>query len=162
MLLFELSIILIVVVFVKKIRKKPYSKGIIFFHIDHRFMPMQDADRRNIILYCLYNGYEVGIITASDRTIQSYRESEWMSETLYDYMEKTSFSTFNSHSQTAGLQKQIPEMGDGKGIYGRKIQWQMETCAEILGFTPDDTRIFDDKLYVINRQSPWEERNSYL
>jgi hypothetical protein len=154
---FSIISVLLVSLLVKQ-GDQPAIKGIVYFDIDDTLTTMESRDREEIIQHCIDKGYEVGIITASDRTIDSLRFVEhytdvsrrWLPKTLYSHMEKNDFETYNSHSITAGTTIEFPSFGNDIYTVGRKKGWQMTLGAGILGVVPSKTFLFDDNKDVIN------------
>jgi hypothetical protein len=138
------------------------KRGIVYFDIDDTLTTMTPEDKESVINYCIDKGYEVGIITASDRPIESLGTRNgstsltcpsWMPHKLYTCMENVDFETYNSQSLTSGLLISFPSFGDDIYSVGRKKGWQMILGASILGYMPSQTFLFDDNKDVITGAS---------
>jgi hypothetical protein len=156
-LCFLIITVLLISLFVKQ-EDQPTIKGIVYFDIDDTLTTMETDDREKIIQHCIDKGYEVGIITASDRTIDSLRFVEiftdvskrWLPKTLYSYMKTNDFETYNSYSITGGTRMEFPSFGNDIYTVGRKKGWQMTMGSGILGVMPSKTFLFDDNKDVID------------
>ena len=111
-LLFILSILVLIFLFFshqykknKNIKsKKPV--GICYFDIDGT-LTTADGDRNEMMKVCLDNNFDIGIITASPRTLDMICDGDkskepWMSNTLCKRFKETGGKLFNSTTSIAG------------------------------------------------------------
>lgn len=135
-------------------------KGIVYFDIDDTLSTAHFNHKEAAIDAILNKGYGVGIITASDRTIehvcsgnQANQElSPWMPDSLCGWMSNRDFDTYNSRSLTAGKRTTLPNFGGTYEEIGRKKGWQMKHGMELLGIEDaskvilldDNTRVIED------------------
>jgi len=108
-----LPIVLCIVIFftIKKLKKENFDvKGICYFDIDNTLTSALDGGDE-IIQECLDNNFAVGIITASNRTIDDicsgdkaggYQNARWMSDKLCRQFRKNKGKMFNSLRVVAG------------------------------------------------------------
>ena len=169
LLLFTLSLICFVgyflytYVFSKKsvssfLKRKSKLKGIVYFDIDDTLSTAHFHNKDEAIEAILDKGYGVGIVTASDRTINDVcfgnqaneQLSPWMPNALCDWMASRDFNTYNSRSLTAGKKTTFPHFGGMYEEIGRKKGWQMKNGMDLFGLKDDSSVIlFDDNARVI-------------
>lgn len=155
LILLFLFLIMVIIYSISLPRK---TKGIIFFDIDDTLTTMVHSDQDIIIEYCINAGYDVGIITASDRPIHyivnydgtpNTQISPWMSKTLARYLYETNFRTYNTWSLTMGEKYKFPNFKHDKRIFGWKKGWQMEVAIREFGYDRRKCFLFDDQKLVL-------------
>lgn len=138
--------------------RKSKLKGIVYFDIDDTLSTAHFDDKNKAIKAILNKGYGVGIVTASDRTINdvchgnraNQQFSPWMPDALCDWMSKRDFDTYNSRSLTAGKKTPFPYFGGMYEEIGQKKGWQMKHGMDL--FEVEDASnviLFDDNRTVI-------------
>jgi len=136
-------------------RQSSKLKGIVYFDIDDTLSTAQFDDKNKAIDTLLDNGYGVGIVTASDRTINdvcygnraNQQLSPWMPDSLCGWMSSRDFNTYNSRSLTAGKKTTFPHFGGMYEEIGRKKGWQMQQGMDLFGTS--NVILFDDNARVI-------------
>lgn len=142
--------------------KHKQPNGIVFFDIDDTLSNMPMKDRDNIIRYCIDKGYDVGIITASNRPkwyvinhdgTPNTELSPWMSPILARQIFDTNFKTYNTMSLTAGTNVPFPAFPIHPKMYGWKKGWQMNKAIEENGYDRSKSFLFDDQPIVLQAAS---------
>jgi len=138
--------------------RKSKLKGIVYFDIDDTLSTALFHNKDKAIESILDKGYGVGIVTASDRTINhvcsgnqaNQQFSPWMPDALCDWMSNRDFDTYNSWSLTAGKKTEFPHFGGMYEEIGRKKGWQMKHGMDSLGIEDaSNVILFDDNTKVI-------------
>jgi hypothetical protein len=132
--------------------------GIVFFDIDSTLSDMPITDRDDVINYCIYKGYDVGIITASNRPVwylvnsngtPNYNLSPWMTPTMADVLTDTNFETYNTMTLTGGKYLQFPNFPESCKMYGWKKGWQLNKAIEDGGYDRSKSYLLDDQVLVL-------------
>lgn len=132
--------------------------GVVFFDIDDTLSTMRMCDQDDIIQHCLDKGYDVGIITASDRPIDylvnrdgtaNKDKSPWMSGKLARYLHDTGFRTYNSRSLTRGIPSSFPNFRRDARMFGWKKGYQMRVAVDEFGYDPSKSYLLDDQAIVL-------------
>lgn len=154
-----LPIILLVIILMIFIFYYPESRGVVFFDIDYTLSDMPECDQETIIQHCLDRGYDIGIITASDRPIHylvhcygtaNKELSPWMSNTMAKYLHTTNFRTYNTMSLTTGIELPFPNFPyPSIRMYGWKKGWQMKVAIDKFGYDKRKCYLFDDQKIVL-------------
>ena len=136
----------------------PKLKGIVYFDIDDTLSTARFDDANKAINSILDKGYGVGIVTASNRTINdvcygnqaNQQMSPWMPDALCNWMASRDYDTYNSRSLTAGKKTTFPHFGGMYEEIGRKKGWQMKHGMDLFELKDDSNVIlFDDNESVI-------------
>ena len=139
-------------------RQSSKLKGIVYFDIDDTLSTARFDVKDKAIESILNKGYGVGIVTASDRTIDdvchgnraNQQFSPWMPDAMCDWMSSRNFDTYNSRSLTAGNKITFPHFGGTYEEIGRKKGWQMKYGMHSLGINDaSNVILFDDNAAVI-------------
>jgi hypothetical protein len=117
----------------------------------------------------LDSGYEIGIITASDRSIRDICGvnnepfNTWMSPLLCRYLNSNGFYMYNSYTLTAGADIPFPNFGnDTSRSTGRKKGWQMKVGGWMLGIDQENVFLFDDNIDVIEGAHDENRRGNFI
>jgi len=154
-----IPIIILIIVALMFMFYYPRSNGIVFFDIDYTLSNMPECDRETIIQHCIDKGYDVGIITASNRPIHylvncdgtaNKELSPWLSNTLAKYLHDTNFRTYNTMSLTTGVELPFPNFEYDHRMYGLKKGWQMKVSIDKFRYNKSKCYMFDDQKIVLD------------
>ena len=136
-----------------------HIKGICYFDIDDTLTTAID-NPDDIVQTCLDNDYEVGIITASGRTLEHICDGDkaiqpWMSDILCKRFRETNGKMFNSLTRVAG-KKDFPadypyhklRMGDYGYIKGFNMKYGRDTFYPHI--KDNNVILFDDQQPVMD------------
>ena len=123
----------------------------VFFDIDG-VLTTAHPDVDDAIRELLSRGCEVGIITASNRSIEDLRSAKWMPPVLLAYLEETEFRTYSSMTLTGGKMDISPHDSYG----GRKGMQMNETAGKKPVLFDDDALVlYDASRVCLNGQFIW-------
>ena len=142
--------------------KNKLNTGILFFDIDATMSDMPVNDRDFVMQYCVNKGYDIGIITASDRPkwylvnedgSPNYEFSPWITPIMSKILFDTKFKNYNTMTLTGGRIERFPYFPEDRKMYGWKKGWQMDKAIIDGGYDRSKSYLFDDQMIVLDAVS---------